>query len=344
MKTMVLTGIREMKMQDVPDPQIKNPDDVKIKMQRVGICGSDVHYYLHGRIGSQKVEYPFAMGHEGAGLVVETGPDVTSIIPGDRIAIEPAMPCWKCDQCLTGRHNTCRNLSFLGCPGQAAGCLSEYMIMPEKSCLKIGKTMSYDQAALAEPLSIGLYSVRKSIPLKNASIGILGAGPIGLSVLVSAGNKGAGPVYVTDKINSRLKAARKLGAHWQGNPDKQDIVKLIGEREPLGLDVVFECCGEQEAIDQAIATLKPGGKLVLVGIPQVDRISFDIDQIRRNEICIQNIRRQEDCAQAALDLIQSGSVDVSSLITHYFEFENTKAGFDLVAEYGDDVIKAMVKF
>ncbi len=152
MKAMMLTGIRKMEMKDVPDPMIVNDTDVLIKMKTIGVCGSDVHYYTTGKIGSQVVRYPFPVGHEGAGQVVRVGKSVTSVKPGDRIAIEPAMPCGECDQCLAGRPHTCRKLRFLGCPGQADGCLSEYIVMPEKSCIPISEKLSYDQAAISEPL------------------------------------------------------------------------------------------------------------------------------------------------------------------------------------------------
>jgi len=149
MKAFKLTGIRQMEMMEVSDPQIVNADDVLIRMKTVGVCGSDVHYYETGRIGSQVVQYPFTVGHEGSGIVEAVGATVKTVKPGDRIAIEPAMPCGICDQCLVGRPHTCRKLRFLGCPKQAEGCLSEYIVMPEKSCFKISARTTFDEAALS---------------------------------------------------------------------------------------------------------------------------------------------------------------------------------------------------
>ncbi|GAI82519.1 unnamed protein product, partial [marine sediment metagenome] len=189
------------------------------------------------------VEYPFRVGHECAGIVENVGSEVVRVKPGDRIAVDPAMSCWNCDQCKAGRHHTCRNLKFLGCPGQAEGCLSEYIIMPEQSCYPIKDTMSFDLAALSEPLSIGVYAVDLSIPMKGAKVGIFGSGPIGMSALLPALSSGAANIYVTDKIEERLKLAEKMGASWIGNPDKIDVVHEIKKNEPLLLDVVFECCG-----------------------------------------------------------------------------------------------------
>ncbi|MFI4911019.1 MAG: alcohol dehydrogenase catalytic domain-containing protein [Sedimentisphaeraceae bacterium JB056] len=343
MKAMKLTGIRQIEMMDVPDVEIKNDTDVLVQLKAVGVCGSDVHYYNTGRIGSQVVEFPFAVGHECAGVVAGVGSKVTGLKAGDRIAVDPAVSCWECDQCKSGRHHTCRKLLFLGCPGQIEGCLSEYIVMPQESCYKIKDSMSFQQAAISEPLAIGVYAVKKSIPMQDAKIGILGSGPIGLSVLLPAKMQGVGKVYVTDKIDSRLDVAKKCGADWCGNPDSSDIVADITAKEPLLLDVVFECCGQQDALDQAIELLKPGGKLIMIGIPEVDRVSFSIDKLRRKEICIQNIRRQVGCVQDALDMIDNG-LDVDMMATHHFTFEQTKDAFDLVAAYKDGVVKAMIEF
>ncbi len=344
MKAMKLTGIREMEMHDVPDPELSGPTDVLIRMGAVGVCGSDVHYYTTGKIGSQVVEYPFTVGHEGAGTVVEVGSEVTAVKAGDRIALEPAMTCGHCDQCKAGRANTCRNNRFLGCPGQAEGCLSEYIVMPEACCFPVRDGTSLAHATISEPLAIGVYAVKHSIPMAGARIGILGMGPIGHSVLLPALHEGADKVYTTDRQAIRCDYARTAGACYAGNPDQTDIVEDILAEEPLGLDVVFECCGMQDAIDQSIELLKPGGKLMLIGIPEVDRISFIIDQMRRREITLQNVRRQEGCVERALDLIENDKVDVDPMITHNFDFADTKEAFDIVADYKDGVLKAMIHF
>ncbi len=341
---MVLTGISKIEMQEFPTPEIREADDVLIQMKVVGVCGSDVHYYTRGKIGSQVVQYPFPVGHEGAGKVVKVGKGVTSVKPGDRVAIEPAMPCGQCDQCLAGRPHTCRKLRFLGCPGQADGCLSEFIVMPEYSCFRIPDSMSYDEAAISEPLAIGLYAVNQSIPLKGATVGILGFGPIGMSVLLSAMAKGAERIYVTDLVDERLVIAKQSGAAWTCNPLKSDVVADIKSKEPLLLDVVFECCGKQEAIDQAIELLKPGGKLMIIGIPEFDRWSFHVDPMRHKEICVQNVRRQNHSLEEALELMETKKIDVAQMPTHRFPFSKTKEAFDLVTVYGDGVMKAMIDF
>lgn len=344
MKAIVLTGIKQMEVMEFPTPVIRDDKDVLIKMKVVGVCGSDVHYYTNGKIGSQVVKYPFPVGHEGAGEVIQVGTGVTHIKPGDRIAIEPAMPCGECDQCKVGRPHTCRKLRFLGCPNQADGCLTEYIVMPEGSCFPIPDSMTYTEAAISEPLAIGLYAVNQSIPLKDATVGILGFGPIGMSVLLSAQSKGATRIFVTDLVDERLQVAEECGAIWTGNPAKTDVVGDVKAKEPLLLDVVFECCGKQEAIDQAVAMLKPGGKLMVIGIPEFDRWSFPVDQMRHKEICVQNVRRQNHSLEETLELMESGKIKVGKMATHRFPFSKTKEAFDLVTEYRDGVMKAMVDF
>ena len=344
MKAMMLTGIRKMEIKEIAEPVLVNPNDVKIKMSVVGICGSDIHYYTQGQIGSQVVEYPFAVGHEGAGVVVETGTGVKRVKPGDKIAIEPAMPCWKCDQCLSGRHHTCRKLKFLGCPGQAEGCLMEYIVMPEESCLPLIGNLTTDHGAISEPLAIGVYSVKKSNGVKNLKTGILGYGPIGMSVMLAAKAEGAESFFVSDKIDRRLAIAKNEGATLTGNPLNENISEKLYNKEALGLDVVFECCGQQEAMDQAIEILKPGGKLIVVGIPEFDNWIVNVEKTRRKEISLQFIRRQVDCVEPSLLLMEKGTIKIENIITHRFPFSQTKEAFDLVAGYSDGVMKAMIDF
>jgi L-iditol 2-dehydrogenase len=215
--------------------------------------------------------------------------------------------------------------------------------MPAHCCFPVRPGTTLEQAAVAEPLSIGVYAAQESVPMQGARIGILGAGPIGLSVLLPALAGGAERVYVTDRIDARLDVANRAGASWVGNPDRDDVVQAISAEEPLLLDAVFECCGKQEALDQAVELLKPGGKLMLIGIPEVDRISFAIDLLRRKELCIQNVRRQNECMQPALDLIEQQGMSVDFMITHRFPLDRAQEAFDLVADYRDGVVKAMIE-
>ncbi len=343
MKALQLIEIGKLKINEVQDPQIKSPYDVLIKMKVIGVCGSDIHYFTTGRIGSQVVEYPFILGHEGAGIVISTGEKVSRVKEGDLVAIEPAMPCYNCDQCHEGRIHTCENLRFLGCPGQSEGCLSEYIVMPEKNCLPVGKNTNAVQAALSEPLSIGMYAVKQSGNILNKNIAILGFGPIGMSVLHAAILKKPAQTLVTDKIDSRLKIAEKSGANLIINPSKNDVYSSLKAHETRKYDVVYECCGKQEALEDAIKILKPGGKLMIIGIPEFDHWQFSADQMRRKEITIINVRRQLNCTEEALELIDSGRIDLEPMSTHFFSFKDSEKAFQLVRDYEDGVMKAIIE-
>jgi len=263
---------------------------------------------------------------------------------GDKVVVDPAVSCHRCDQCKSGRENTCRKLRFLGTPGQGNGCLSEYIVMPQESCFPTGGAITIEQAVLCEPFAIGVYAVKQSQIVTGARVAILGSGPIGLSCMAAAQAQDAAAIYMTDILDYRIRIAREAGATWVGNPQKQNIVSAILKHEPLGLGIVYECAGQQSTLDEAVDLLTPGGTLMLVGIPRFERVSFLIDKIRRKEITLINVRRQNECTQTAIDLIASGKADLDFMITHRFKLERTQDAFDLVAGYRDGVVKALIEF
>jgi L-iditol 2-dehydrogenase len=342
MKAAHFTGLRELSICEVPEPRLTHPDWVLVRIDRVGVCGSDVHYYTEGGIGDQILHYPASVGHECSGTIVAIGANVASLKVGDRVAIDPAISCGKCDQCRSGRPNTCRKLQFLGSPGEAPGALAEFGVLPAENCFLVPETLSLDQAALAEPLSIGLHAVRLADLRPGVRFAITGAGPIGLSVLLCAKALVEGTAYVTDRLDSRLATARQCGAHWTANAGRDDVAAAIAEREPYGLDVVFECSGDMACVDQAMTLLAPGGTLVLVGIPSQRRVSFDIHVMRRKELTFKNVRRQRHCLAQVVELIAAGRIDPDPLLTHHFPLERIREAFELVAAYRDGVIKAVV--
>lgn len=352
MKSVALTEKGKFEVIEIPKPEIINGDDVLLKVSSVGICGSDLHYFRQGRVGDQVIKFPFTVGHECSAVVEEVGAGVKKVKPGDIIAVEPAISCHKCQQCLNGREHTCLNQKFLGAPGQLNGCLAEYIVMPESNCFVVPENMDEEQAALIEPMSIGYYAVSLAEKhagfLKNPkeikSVAILGVGPIGLGVQLSLQAAGINNIWVTDKLDYRLKAAEEAGAIEIGNPDEENIVKKFAVKNPGLFDMVFECCGEQDAMDQAVELLKPGGTLLIVGIPEVERISFNMGKIRRKEITIQNVRRQNNSMQPCIDLSGSGKWSPEFMITHRFSFQKTNEAFDTVSNYKNSVIKALIKF
>ncbi|HSA96111.1 MAG TPA: alcohol dehydrogenase catalytic domain-containing protein [Acidobacteriota bacterium] len=343
MKAAFLTGPGRIEVRDGPAPEIKQDRDVLVRVKTVGICGSDLHYFAEPVVGDTVMTYPVVLGHECAGVVEKIGPGVARVKPGDRVAVEPAASCGTCDQCRAGRFNTCRSISFLGHPKERTGALAELIVVPEESLFAIGARMTFAQATLAEPLSIALHSVNLAGALEGKTVAILGSGPIGLSIGLAARLVKAASVDMTDKIDDRVAAARtKAGARWTGNPLKTDVVREILALEPDGVDIVFECCGKQEAVDQAVEVLKPGGTLLLVGIPLDRRVSFDISRLRRRELRIQNVRRQNQCVGEALRLIAEGCLDLDFMATHTFPLAETQAAFETAFHYRNGVIKTLV--
>jgi L-iditol 2-dehydrogenase len=326
---------------EAAEPGLRRDDEVLLRVDVVGICGSDVHTYSYGQIGGAKATFPWILGHECAATVLEVGSAAGGIKVGQRVAVDPLIPCNRCDQCLAGRKHTCRNQKFLASPGQAPGALVERLVMPEECCHPIPDSVTAVQAALVEPLAIGLHA-RNLAGLRGGSAAILGSGPIGLCVLLALKNAGATRVFVTDLIDARLELARRLGADATHRGDRGDVLAQAARMAPEGMDCVFECAGKPETIDQGIAMLKPAGRLLLVGIPDDERIAFDIHLARRRELVLQNVRRQNRCLQPAIELVAEGKVDVRPLATHHFELTQAQEAFETVAEYRDGVVKAMI--
>ena len=342
MKAAFLTALREIAVREMPPPRLSRPRDVLLRIASVGVCGSDVHYYTAGRIGAAAVKYPFIVGHECSGIVLEAGAEVRKVRAGQRVAIDPLVSCGECDQCRQGREHTCRKQRFLGLPGQLEGALVETLVMPEECCHTIPDSLTMDQAVMAEPLSIGIHAQRLAQIQPGAKIAVLGSGAIGLCVLLACRAAADCRAYVTDLIDERLKVASRCGAAWTGNPRDTDVVNTIRAMEPLGLDAVFECAGQQETLDQAIDLLKPGGTLLILGIPEVDRVSFPVHTLRREELVIKNVRRQNRCVDDAIEMIAQGRINIEPLMTHRFPLAETSAAFELAAGYRDGVIKALV--
>ncbi len=350
-----LVAKKKLVIQFAPRPIIHNPDDVLLRIIHVGICGSDLHYFRHGAIGDQVIDYPFILGHEGVAVVEDTGKEVKSLKPGHKIVIDPAITCGQCDQCLEGRPHTCRQLEFLGCPGQHEGCLQQYMVLPARNCFLLNEDL-LPAGVLVEPIACALYAAQMAGPIKDKKVAIFGCGPIGLCLLLHCHLSGAKITAATDKIQARLEAARRFGAHWLGNPDLLDVVNelkafLATDSKNLPfkpspswpeIDLAFDCSGDQQALSQAISLLKPGGKLIIIGIPETNQIFFDPHLLRRKEITLYNVRRQNNFFPQAIEFLQKNKEALASLITHHFPLSEVQRAFEITSNYEDGVIKAII--
>ena len=344
MKAIVLSGVGRVEIREVPRPSIQAPDDVLLRTAVAGLCGSDLHYYIADRVGGEAVPYPIIGGHEVSALVEAVGSAVTRMRPGDRVAVEPSISCGTCDQCRAGRPHTCRSIKFLGHPGDKDGGLAEFFVLPERNLLPIPDAMTMTEAMMAEPLSIALHALRPGGANPGPAIAVLGTGPIGLCVVLCLQAAGVRDIYVTDKSEARAQAALKAGAAWSGNPDRQDVVREILDRRPLGMDAVYEVSGDPAAVEQAIQLIKPGGRITLIGIPLEERIAYPTSVARRKEIAFYNVRRQNRCLERALLLIEGKHIDVSWLVSHAFAPDEAPHAFKVVAERRDGVLKAAVDF
>ena len=344
MKAAVLTGPGNVEIREIPKPTIHAPDEVLLRTAVAGLCGSDLHYFVADRIGSEHIDYPAIVGHECSAVVEEVGPNVRRVKPGDRVAVEPSISCGTCDLCLAGRPNLCRRIRFLGHPGEKDGCLAEYFVMPEACCFPLPDGLSMIEAMLAEPLSIALHALGLAGGYPGRTIGVLGSGPIGLSVILAAKAAGVPDVLATDKVDARAAAALRAGAAWSGNPDRTDVVKDIKDRNPLGLDAVFECSGDQAAVNQAVEIVRPGGRIIQIGIPMVERIDYPAAKMRRREISVQHVRRQNRCLERALLLVSMKHIRLDWLATHTFTPAQTGQAFALAADRTDGILKAAIAF
>jgi L-iditol 2-dehydrogenase len=315
---------------------------VRVRMKYVGICGSDIHYYATGRIGDQVVQYPFVLGHEGSGEVCDGAGRFSKGAP---IYIEPAIACHQCDQCLAGRENTCRHLKFLGNPLETAGCMCEEIALPPDCVVPLPDWMGLDEAVLLEPLSIGVYAVQRSRAETSCRAAIVGAGPIGLAVQLALSDLVPRQILASEPVAARRAAAEKLGAQASFDPGAHGAAGSVAEASQGGVDVAFECAGTQESIDDATRMLKPGGTLVLIGIPEgLDRVTYDPHHARRREITTVNIRRQNRCVEQALAILRQRRDAARVLLTHRFAPVRAREAFDLVQRKGKGVIKALLEF
>ncbi|TFG99121.1 MAG: hypothetical protein E4H13_09185 [Calditrichales bacterium] len=341
MLKIVLESLGKFAIREIPQPVLTDPHSVLIQVAFVGICGSDIHYYKSGRIGDQVIKYPFTPGHECTGIVSQTGSAVRNVKAGDRVVIEPAIHCGKCDQCLSGRKHTCRHLQFIGNPVDRDGCLQSFIVVPETCCYQLPESVSLQTGIMVEPLTIALHAL--SFKKNPGHTAILGLGPIGISTLLALKPNSDDKIMVTDKLDTRFKRAEEIGVDAFWNPGKTDVVSELLRVEPLGMDTVIECCGEQEALDQAVKIIKPGGTLIVVGIPETGKIDFDLHALRRKEVSIFNVRRQNENFIEAIERLSDNIAVWENLVTHQFTGPDVQKAFDLVAGYQDNVLKAVIR-
>lgn len=288
-----------------------------IRIKSVGVCGSDLHWFSEGEIGDAKLERPLVLGHEFAGVTED----------GQRVAVDPAIPCGYCEFCEHGHPNLCDNMIFAG-HGQTDGALCEWLAWSEKSLFPIPDSISDADGAMLEPLGVAIHTVDLGKIKAGMTVGVFGCGPIGLLIIQMAKLSGAANIIATDKLHHRVEAAKRFGASQAFLVgDNSQLSQLRAATNGRGVDVAFEAAGAQAAIDDAVAAVTAGGKVVLAGIPNDDRTSFSASSARRKGLTIKLVRRMKHTYPRAIELVSKGLVDVRSIVTHRFPLEQASEAF-----------------
>jgi L-iditol 2-dehydrogenase len=320
MKTARLHGVGDLRIHDEPVPE-PGPGEVLLRVTAVGLCGSDLHWFGEGAIGDATLTKPLVLGHEFAGLV-ESGE-----WKGRRVAVDPAVPCGVCEFCLEGNPNLCSAMRFAG-HGSEDGALREMMAWPARVLHPLPDSMSDADGVMLEALGVAIHAVDLGHLKTAMTVGVFGCGPIGLLALQVARVAGATRLIATEKLPHRIEAARSLGAtavfQAQGGNEVADV---LAATDGKGVDVAFEIAGDNDAVEAALASTRRGGRVVLVGIPDDDRTSFTASIARRKGLTVKLSRRMKHVYPRAIRLVQSGLVDVRSLVTHTFPLEQAEEAF-----------------
>jgi len=340
MKAFALVAPSTFGPAELPDERAPGPGEVVVHPVACGVCASDVHYWLHGHIGDQIItSYPYAVGHECSGVVVEVGEDVTTVKSGDRVAIEPGITCRECPSCRAGRENICPNVRFLGTPMYQGG-MRETILTQERNLEPLPDNMSFESAALCEPFGVGIHAVRLCGLADGETVAVFGAGPIGLSTAVAARCRGAARVIVAEPVPERRALAAEMG--FESIDVEADPVEQIRDLTDGGVDVAFEAAGDQRAMAWTVAAPRLGGRATLIGIPVEDTVSFDIHRIRRKELTIFNCRRSNRVLAEAVRLLAGPGAELSRMCTHRFPVTDSERAFEMSSKREDGVVKAML--
>ena len=340
MTAAVLHGARDLRVETVPVPPL-GPEDALVRVRACGICASDVHYFVHGRIGRYVVEQPMIVGHEVAGDVVAVGSGVTKLAVGTRVALEPGVTCGRCRMCKAGRYNLCPDVVFYATP-PVQGAMSEYAIIRADFAHPLPDHVTYEQGALCEPISVGIHCCDLTGMRPGDTVVILGAGPIGLTAIVAARQRGAGTVIVSDVFPTRLEVARRLGA-IAVDVRTDDIVAVVREHTSgAGADALFDTSGVRSVIEAAPDLMRKGGAIAIVGLPADDAVTYRMLTVVDKELSIHGVFRYANTYPAAVALVASGQFPVDQVVTHRFPLSEAAEGFRTALEDKDRAIKVVI--
>ncbi|MBS7642137.1 MAG: NAD(P)-dependent alcohol dehydrogenase [Candidatus Bathyarchaeia archaeon] len=341
MKAAILYAPYDIRIEDIPRPEA-GYGEVLVRIRAVGICGSDVHFYTTGKCSGFVVKEPLILGHECSGEVVDVGDGVDNVKVGDRVAVEPGFPCGRCYYCRIGRYNLCPDVIFYGAP-PIHGAFREYSIAKASFVYRIGGGMSFEEAALIEPLAVGMQAVKRSGMESGSIAAVFGCGPVGLLTIQAALVSGAASIIAIDPVDYRAKLAEELGASYIVNPIETDVVDYVRKlTNGMGVDVVFEASGNPKAFNDALKVVRRGGVVVQIGMFG-EYITFDPALIIDKEVDIRGVFRYANVYEQAIRLALSGRIKLKPLITHIFPLDRIKEAFDTIIERRGNPVKVIVK-
>jgi L-iditol 2-dehydrogenase len=343
MKSVQLVAPRTLEPREMPMPPDPSPGEVLVRVRAVGVCGSDMHWYRDGGIGPVRCVYPQILGHEPVGEVVAVGAGANHTEPGQKVVIEPAVTCGRCEHCLGGHANNCLTAQFMSSP-QLPGLFREYALLPLENAVPIPAEMGFAEATLIEPLAVMLHVLELTPIRLGDTVAVMGAGPIGLLMASVARLAGASWIVIADKLPHRLRIAREMGA-------ADDTLDVSAGRVPeaildhtagRGVDLVFDCAAACESFNTALAVARMGGRVILIGIPSEPMMPVDLPLAMLKELSIQTIKRSNHNTPAAIELMRSGRIP-ARLITHRFPLERTPEAFEILAAYSGGVGKVVIE-
>lgn len=343
MNVAIMTGPREMEWttKDIPQPK---SGELLIKLEYVGVCGSDLHFYELGRLGNWVPNGPLVLGHEPGGVVTEIGEGVEGFAVGDRVAIEPGVPCGACDMCKKGNYNLCYHMSFMAIPEERDGVFSDYCAHPANMCYKLPDNVSTLEGALIEPLAVGFHAADIGEAKIGQSAIVLGCGCIGLVTIMVLKARGIHEIYAVDVIEKRLEKAKEVGAKRVFNGKEENIEEFIKTLPGGGVDLVFETAGTEFTTRQSAKLIKNGGRVVLVGMCAEPEVLFDLGSLSAKEGDLKTIFRYRNLYEVAIKAVSEGIIPLKSIVSHEFEFKDVIEGVAYNVDNKADVIKAVIKY
>ena len=342
MKTAVMLGIGEMGFEERDIPQVKD-DEVLVKLEYVGICGSDLHYYETGAIGDYVVEPPFVLGHEPGGTVVEVGKNVTHLKAGDRVALEPGKTCGHCEFCKTGRYNLCPDVVFFATP-PVDGVFQEYVAHEADLCFKLPNNVSTLEGALIEPLAVGFHAAIQGDAHLGQKAVVMGAGCIGLVSMMALKARGVSEVYVVDIMEKRLKKALELGADGVINGAEENVEQKIRQiTDGRGVDLVIETAGTEITTRQAISIAKKGSNIVLVGYSKSGEMTLSMSLVLDKELTFKTVFRYRHIYPMAIEAVAQGKVNLKGIVTDIFDLDDVQKAMDYSVNNKTDIVKAVIR-